>query len=295
MESSNVFAHPFVKWVGGKKQLLPEISKRYPSSFTKYCEPFVGGGAVLFNVLSLFNPEQVLINDLNPELIHTYRCIKDSPKDLINRLFELEHQYYGANDKKEFYLTRRDEFNRLIIERASTVEKAALFIMLNKTCFNGLYRVNSKSLFNVPFNGSVRPTICDSENILRCSSLLQKTIIMQGSYLDVYDFIDKDTFVYFDPPYRPLTISSAFTSYNEKGFTDDDQIQLSNFVKSISEKGARFLLSNSDPKNIDKNDNFFDYIYRDFSIERVKANRMINSKGNSRGAIDELLINNYIF
>ncbi len=283
-------AKPFIKWVGGKTQLLEEIRKKYPSHIEKYCEPFVGGGAVLFDVLSSYNPIEVMINDINPELINTYRRVKDEPEELIKELKRIEEEYYTSKDKKEYYLCKRSRFNTLIADKADTIEKAALFIMLNKTCFNGLYRVNSHSLFNVPFNHAEHPMICDEENIRECGKLLKNTVITLGDYSCTKDFIDNRTFVYIDPPYRPLTASSSFTSYNEKGFGDKEQIELRDFIEDISALGATVLLSNSDPKNTNGEDDFFDSLYSSFRIERVKASRMINSKGSARGAVNELLI-----
>lgn len=287
-------ARPFIKWVGGKTQLLLEIRKKYPSHIEKYCEPFVGGGAVLFDILSFFNPEEVLINDINPELINTYRRVKEDTDELISQLKVIQGEYYFSKDKKEYYLEKRERFNTLIAAKDDTIEKAALFIMLNKTCFNGLYRVNSHSLFNVPFNHSEHPIICDEENIRACGELLKNTVITLGDYSSAKTFIDERTFVYLDPPYRPLTASSSFTSYNESGFTDKEQIELGRFIEDISSNGASILLSNSDPKNTDENDEFFDSLYSSFSIERVKASRMVNSNGSARGAINELLVFNKI-
>ena len=283
-------AKPFIKWVGGKTQLLGEIRRYYPERIDKYCEPFVGGGAVLFDVLSSFRPSEVLINDINPELINTYRHVKDNTEELIERLRMLEDEYYSLDDKKSCYLKMRTRFNSLIVSASNTVEKAALFIALNKTCFNGLYRVNAKGLFNVPYNNARHPLICDEENIRACGELLKNTIITNWDYRETASFIDENTFMYVDPPYRPLTASSSFTSYNESGFTDENQIELGEFLLEMKQRGAMVLLSNSDPKNTDTADNFFDNLYKDFSIERVSASRMINSKGTGRGAVSELLI-----
>ena len=284
---------PFIKWVGGKTQLLGEIRRHYPERIDKYCEPFVGGGAVLFDVLSSFRPSEVLINDINPELINTYRHVKDNTEELIERLRMLEDEYYSLDDKKSCYLKMRTRFNRLIVSASNTVEKAALFIALNKTCFNGLYRVNAKGLFNVPYNNARHPLICDEENIRACGELLKNTIITNWDYRETASFIDENTFMYVDPPYRPLTASSSFTSYNERGFTDENQIELGEFLLEMKQRGAMVLLSNSDPKNTDTTDNFFDNLYKDFSIERVSASRMINSKGAGRGAVSELLISSF--
>lgn len=283
-------AKPFIKWVGGKTQLLPEIRKRYPEHFDKYCEPFVGGGAVLFDVLSNCTPSQVFINDINPELINAYRQIKDNTEELISFLKAVNSEYLASMNKKDYYYEKRMRFNELIVAGSDTVEKAALFIMLNKTCFNGLYRVNAKGLFNVPHNGADHPAICDEENIRNCGKLLQSTTITLGDYRKTADYIDERTFVYIDPPYRPLSVSSYFTSYNANGFTDENQKELAGFFRDMSKRGASVLLSNSDPKNADPYDNFFDDLYKDFAIERVQASRMINSKADGRGEISELLI-----
>ena len=197
-------------------------------------------------------------------------------------------------ENKTFFYEKRQRYNELIIDGNDTekLEKAALFIFLNKTCFNGLYRVNSKGLFNVPYNNAKNPLLCDIDNLKACSEALQNVEMSVGDYKGCKDFIDSDTFVYLDPPYRPLTQTSAFTSYSENGFTDKEQIELGNFITEISNKGAKVLASNSDPKNSDINDNFFDNLYSKFEIERVSASRMINSNASKRGAINELLISN---
>lgn len=283
-------AKPFIKWVGGKTQLLDEIRKHYPEKVDKYCEPFVGGGAVLFDVLSKYKVKEVLINDINEELINTYISVRDKTDELVSTLLEIQDEYYESEDRKSCYLSLRSRFNALILSHSNTVEKAALFIALNKTCFNGLYRVNSNGLFNVPHNGAVHPLICDEENIRACAGLLKNAVISLGDYRSVEYFVDDNTFLYVDPPYRPLTLSSSFTSYNKGGFTDKNQIELGSFLSKMSERGARILLSNSDPRNVDENDSFFDDLYKDFDVERVKASRMINSNAARRGAISELLI-----
>lgn len=289
-------AHPFVKWAGGKTQLLPEIRKHYPHRIKKYCEPFVGGGAVLFDVLQKCRPEKVLVNDVNEELINTYLQIKSDCNLLIEQLSELQQDYKSQSLEKNkiLFYEKRLRYNELKINRndAENLEKAALFIFLNKTCFNGLYRVNKRGEFNVPFNNAKNPLICDEENLRACSELLQNVQLKTGDYSDCKDFIDSETFVYLDPPYRPLTQTSAFTSYSEKGFSDKEQIELGNFIKEISEIGAKVLASNSDPKNANKEDNFFDELYSNFEIKRISASRMINSNAKKRGAISELLISN---
>ena len=289
-------AKPFVKWVGGKSQLLDEIREKYPSQIEKYCEPFVGGGAVLFDVLGKFKPKKVLINDINKELINTYKQIRDNCENLIAQLSEIQNRYKSQSleENKAYFYEKRERYNELKVngDEAENLEKAALFIFLNKTCFNGLYRVNSKGLFNVPFNNAKNPLLCDEENLRACSKLLQNVEMKVGDYKDCGTFIDKKTFVYIDPPYRPLTQTAAFTSYSENGFADKEQIELGNFITEISRKGAVVLASNSDPKNADKNDDFFDKLYANFKIERVSASRMINSNAKKRGSINELLISN---
>lgn len=289
-------AHPFVKWAGGKTQLLPEIRTKYPQTVIKYCEPFVGGGAVLFDVLQTFHPNEVLINDMNAELINIYQQIKSNCNLLIEQLSELQQNYKSQSLEKNkiLFYEKRLRYNELKINRndAENLEKAAFFIFLNKTCFNGLYRVNKRGEFNVPFNNAKNPLICDEENLRACSELLQNVQLKTGDYSDCKDFIDSETFVYLDPPYRPLTQTSAFTSYSEKGFSDKEQIELGNFIKEISEIGAKVLASNSDPKNANKEDNFFDELYSNFEIKRISASRMINSNAKKRGAISELLISN---
>ncbi len=289
-------AKPFIKWVGGKTQLLPEIRQRYPENITRYCEPFVGGGAVLFDVLQTFHPNEVLINDINPELINLYEKIRDNCEPLIQLLEHFQKEYLETPeaDRQNLYLGKRATYNHFIEERnpEHNLEKAALFIYLNKTCFNGLYRVNRNGLFNVPFNRAKNPLICDSENIRECSQLLQNVQMHVGDYSYCRNFIDENTFVYLDPPYRPLTESSSFTSYNENGFSDVQQIELGSFITEMAHKGALIVASNSDPHNANEQDEFFDNLYADFNIERVQAARMVNSNARRRGPINELLISN---
>lgn len=290
---------PFLKWAGGKGQLLSEIRKYYPfdgNRFKKYAEPFVGGGAVLFDILSFYNLDEIYISDTNPELINTYRVISDRVDDLVVLLKQYQKEYVPMNtdNRKDYYLKKRQMYNdlKLCEDSEINIEKAALLIFLNKTCFNGLYRVNKKGLFNVPMGAYKNPSICDEKNLLNVSKKLNKVIIRHGDFKESEDFIDKNTFVYFDPPYRPLTETAGFTSYTENVFDDEKQIELAEFVNLVDKKGAKFLVSNSDPKNADENDDFFDELYRDYRISRVKASRMINSKSDSRGKICELLISN---
>ncbi|MGN1106300.1 MAG: DNA adenine methylase [Huintestinicola sp.] len=288
---------PFIKWAGGKSQLLNEIRAKYPDKIDKYCEPFVGGGAVLFDVLANFHPKEVLINDINAELVNTYMQIKNNVDELIEFLSKMQDSFWKKNDteRRMMYLENRERFNDLKDngDDQVNIEKAALFIFLNKTCFNGLYRVNSKGLFNVPMGSYKKPPICDSENLRRVNELLQDVKIRCGDYSKCADFIDSNTFVYIDPPYRPLTATASFTSYSENEFGDKQQIELGKFIDDITATGAKVVASNSDPKNSDTGDDFFDDLYSSYSISRVSAKRMINSKASNRGSINELLICNF--
>ncbi|MFI3243178.1 MAG: DNA adenine methylase [Akkermansia sp.] len=291
---------PFVKWAGGKGQLLNEITKVYPeglgSTITKYAEPFVGGGAVLFDMLSNFQLEEVYISDINADLINVYRIIQQNVDELVTRLQEFQAYYLPLDSEKRkvYYYEKRAQFNMLDLgSKLFNVEKAALFIFLNRTCFNGLYRVNKRGLYNVPMGAYKNPCICDEANLRAVSKALQGVHMHCAPYEDVLSFVDESTFVYFDPPYRPLNQTSSFTSYSELEFGDKEQIELAEFAMKLNARGAKLLLSNSDPKNVDVDDDFFDNLYKDFNINRVQATRMINSKSASRGKISELLISNY--
>ena len=291
---------PFLKWAGGKGQLLAEIEQYYPfadAKITKYAEPFVGGGAVLFDILSRFDLEDVYISDINAELINTYCMIRDDIDGLISLLSTMQREFLplDCEQRKAYYLKQRDRFNDLKCngsERDHT-EKAALMIFLNKTCFNGLYRVNRKGLFNVPMGAYKNPLICDAENLCAVSEKLRHVTIVCGDYRKSADFIDNKTFVYFDPPYRPLTDTANFTAYTETLFDDKEQIELAKFVDDMHGKGAKIVVSNSDPKNFNSTDEFFDCIYSSHKIKRVEATRMINCNSEARGKIKELLISNF--
>lgn len=293
-------AKPFLKWAGGKSQLLKEIEKYYPfdnKKITKYAEPFIGGGAVLFDILNKYDLEEVYISDINAELINTYLLIKNSVNDLIDLLEQYQTEYIplGEENRKAYYLSKREQFNQLKIQNDNQcdIEKAALMIFLNRTCFNGLYRVNKNGLFNVPIGRYKAPCICDTKNLLAVSRKLEHVNIICGDYKESADFIDEHTFCYFDPPYRPLTNTASFTSYTKEKFNDEAQKELANFVSDMSNKGAKILVSNADPKNADDNDTFFDDIYSGKKIERVDALRMINCQSKNRGKIKELLISNF--
>ena len=299
-EKDRIECKPFIKWVGGKGQLLPEINKLYPielgKNINKYAEIFLGGGAVLFDILSKYKLDGVYISDKNLELINTYKSIRDNVDILIKSLKEMEEQYIPLNneDRKIYYYEKREEYNSLKINsEMNNIEKAILFIFLNKTCFNGLYRVNKKGKFNVPMGAYKKPKICDEENLKNVSLTLRNVKIVYADYRESEKFIDDKTFVYIDPPYRPLNITSSFTSYTENDFNDKEQIELAEYINVLNKKGAKIVISNSDPKNNDIDDNFFDKLYKNYNINRVKATRMLNSNASLRGAINELLITNY--
>ncbi len=293
-------AKPFIKWAGGKGQLLDFIREAYPpglgSTIKRYAEPFIGGGAVLFDVLNNYDIEEAYISDINTELITTYTTIRDNVSELIEVLTDLEKEHVSRDmdSRKEFFLENRERYNKQIVsQNPDPLAVSSLFIYLNKTCFNGLYRVNSKGLFNVPSGVYKNPTICDRDNLLNVSDRLQKVTIKNCRYSDSWSFIDENTFVYFDPPYRPLTVTSSFTSYTEFSFDDEEQKNLADYVHKLCDRGVHVAVSNSDPKNVDPNDDFFDDLYSFASVHRVRASRMINSKASGRGKINELLITNY--
>ncbi|MCL2563676.1 MAG: DNA adenine methylase [Oscillospiraceae bacterium] len=291
-------AKPFVKWAGGKSQLLKDIRAKYPAvlgeQINKYAEPFVGGGAVLFDVLNRHAVSEVFISDINAELIHTYTTIRDKLSELLEILSKLEQEYLSVADeeRKKIYYEKREQFNTFKIGEGKSTELAALFIFLNRTCFNGLYRVNAKGNFNVPQGSYKKPCICDTKNLHAVSAKLQNVKIVHGDYRQSADFVDDKTFVYFDPPYRPLSQTANFTSYAQGGFDDTAQRELAKFIDTLSARGAYIVASNSDPRNVDKTDDFFDKLYALYKINRISANRMINCNAENRRAVNELLICN---
>lgn len=288
---------PFVKWVGGKTQLLSSIKKMLPINFPHrknltYIEPFVGGGAVLFWILKQFpNIKQAIINDINPDLTNAFNTIKNHPYELIDSLKEIRNQYLSKNNeqRKEFYLEKRELFNTLKID---ILQNTTLFIFLNRTCFNGLYRVNSKGFFNVPFGKYENPKICDEQTILDDNKLLQKVKILTGDFEETLKYATPNSFFYFDPPYKPLNTTSNFNSYSKEVFGDEEQIRLGKFCQKIHHLGHSFILSNSDVKGKNEKDEFFDNLYKSFDIQRVFAKRMVNANPQKRGQLTELLISN---
>lgn len=290
-------AKPFVKWVGGKTQLLDDIKKSLPCDLSQrdnvtYVEPFVGGGAVLFWILQEYpNITRAIINDINSDLICTYRVVKSNVEKLIIELAKIQSAYLALDDtaRKDYFLSQRKRYND---NNNSDLETAALFIFLNRTCFNGLYRVNSKGKFNVPHGKYSNPRICDEETLRADSAILQRVEILCGDFAETGKYAEENALYYFDPPYRPLTETSAFTSYAKDGFNDTEQMRLRDFCELITKHNSLFVASNSDPQSVDDGDDFFDSLYKKFSIKRVYASRMINSKGNGRGAVSEIMISN---
>ena len=295
----NKIAKPFLKWAGGKTQMISDIKRALPEEITKsnftYIEPFVGSGAVLFWMLENFpNIQNAVINDINEDLINTYRTIASKPNELISILQILQDEFHSleskAEEKKEYYYKKRELYNTRKEEKSG---QAALFIFLNRTCFNGLYRVNKSNGYNVPMGSYKKPTICDDQNILAVSNVLQKVEILCGDYEATLNNTSTNSFFYFDPPYKPLSNTSSFNSYAKDEFNDEEQIRLRNFCSKLESEGHKWMLSNSDVKGKDTNDNFFDEIYSEFSISRVKARRTINANPEKRGELNELLITNY--
>lgn len=289
---------PFVKWAGGKTQLIDKIDQSIPKRFKKikftYIEPFVGGGAVLFHILNKYtNLEKVVINDINTDLIDTYKTIKSNVDELICILQKWENEYHDLRGdekvKREFYYSKRELFNS---RKSNKTEQSALFIFLNKTCFNGLFRVNSKNEFNVPIGSYKKPMICDAKNLLAVNSLLQKVVILNGDYEKTLNEAQENSFFYFDPPYKPLSETSSFNSYAKDVFNDYEQIRLAKFCEKLDLLGYQWVLSNSDVKGENPNDNFFDDLYKDYQINRVLAKRSINANPDKRGELTELLITN---
>lgn len=298
----NTAAKPFLKWAGGKGQLLSQLDQHLPKGISRidftYLEPFVGGGAMLFHTLQQYpNIKKAVINDINSYLITAYRVIKNSPDELIKRLSELENQYYSTGDneaQKSFFLRVRETFNKVEMD---DIDRTKYLIFLNRTCFNGLYRVNSKGKFNVPFGRYLHPTICNAETIKADSELLNRVelVILNGDFEQTIDHLsDGFNLFYFDPPYRPLNATSSFNSYSKEDFNDEEQIRLRDFCVKLSEyPNVKWMLSNADCSAKNPDDTFFEEIYRGFNINRVYASRAINANPNKRGKLTELLIKNY--
>ena len=292
-------AKPFIKWVGGKGQLIEQLEALLPADFAErrdvtYIEPFVGGGAMLFYMLQKYpNITSAVINDINPDLTLSYQVVRDKPTELIKSLDSIQSEYYSLKDeesRKNFYLAQREIFNS---KQLNDIDNTTLFFFLNRTCFNGLYRVNKAGRFNVPFGKYTTPTICDSATIYADSKLMQNVEIMTGDFEQTFSKIEGNTFFYFDPPYRPISSTSNFNDYSKEAFNDDAQIRLKRFCDKLNSMGVNFMLSNSDCLGGDGTDRFFDDLFVDYRIDRVWASRNVNAVASKRGKLTEIVVGNY--
>jgi len=306
---SAVGAKPFVKWAGGKTQLLGELIKRIPKTIEStgnidsYIEPFVGGGAMFFYLKNKFNIRKSFLFDINRELIVGYKSIQNNHKKLISRLKEIEKEHLDKKDeeRENQYYNIRDSYNKKMLDfdydkyTDEWIERASYLIFLNKTCYNGLFRQNRKGGFNVPYGRYKNPKICCTENIIKVNKALKNTEIFCDDFTKSEKYIKKGSFVYFDPPYLPISQTSSFTGYSKEDFTEKDQVRLADFFEKMGKRGAYLMLSNSDPKNEDPTNDFFDKLYKKYidTMDRVLASRMINCNGSGRGQINELIITNY--
>ena len=291
---------PFVKWAGGKNSLIPQLTKYYPielknGKIERYIEPFVGGGAVLIDLLQKYKIKEAYAFDINEDLINCYNVIKNNIEELIQELEKKEKEFLilEEDDRQEYFYNVRTSYNSYSLNKENDVKRASEFIFLNRTCFNGLYRVNKNGKFNVPCGKYKNPTICDSRNLRNLSNLIKNVTFECGDYKNSEKLINKNTFVYFDPPYRPLSASSSFTSYAKEDFNDENQRELAEYYNELSLKNVKLMLSNSNPKNVNIEDNFFEDIYKGFIINEISAKRTINSNAKGRGEISELVITNY--
>jgi DNA adenine methylase len=299
-------AKPFLKWAGGKAQLLSKFQDFYPKQLKEnkikcYYEPFLGSGAVFFDIAQKFNIESAFLYDVNEELILCYKVIQKDVNRMIERLSDYQLEYLNLSKLKrnEFYYNQRNHFN---LSRFRTnyknysedwLERASQLIFLNHTCYNGLYRVNSKGEFNSPVGDYENPKIYSEKNLLAANRILQKAEIKKADYKELLRDLKPDSFVYFDPPYRPISKTANFKAYSKEGFNDIDQLELFKIFKQIDLKGSFVMLSNSDPKNKNPNDHFFDEMYNEYNILRVPARRMINSDHSKRGFLNEIVVTNY--
>lgn len=303
IKHEHTIARPILKWAGGKGQLLPQLNSHLPSrlkigAIKRYIEPFVGGGALFFDLIGNYDFDEVFLFDTNPELVILYNTVKNNVEDLICELEILQEEYFSTNDQSIYYYERREEYNSFkknlnsITFTRSFIRRAAITIFLNKTCFNGLFRVNSKNQFNVPMGNYRNPRILDAENLRNASNSLQCAVIRKTDFSSALEYASKDTFIYYDPPYRPIRDTSSFNAYAIGNFGDEEQIRLRDIFASAHLKGALQMLSNSDPTNYSR-DPFFDKLYKGFNIRRIMAKRLINSNADGRSEIRELLITNY--
>ena len=293
-------AKPFIKWVGGKVQLIEQLEAKLPADFDNwdnatYIEPFIGGGAMLFYMLQQHpNIKRAVINDINPDLITCYRTVRDNVELLIPALRDIQAEYHALSDmeaKREMFMAVRQSYNE---KNLDPIENTVKFFFLNRTCFNGLYRVNKRGLYNVPWGKYIQPQICDEYTLRTDSELLKRVEILEGDFEDTLSYAQGNTLFYFDPPYRPLSDTSSFNDYTKDAFNDDSQVRLKEFCDHVNVDGHCFMLSNSDCKGKNEADNFFEVLYANYYIDRVMASRNVNANGAKRGKISELLIRNYM-
>lgn len=293
-------AKPFIKWVGGKGQLIEQLEAKLPADFDNwdnatYIEPFIGGGAMLFYMLQQHpNIKRAVINDINPDLITCYRTVRDNVELLIPALRDIQAEYHALSDmeaKREMFMAVRQSYNE---KNLDPIENTVKFFFLNRTCFNGLYRVNKRGLYNVPWGKYIQPQICDEYTLRTDSELLKRVEILEGDFEDTISYAEGNTLFYFDPPYRPLSDTSSFNDYTKDAFNDDSQVRLKEFCDHVNVDGHCFMLSNSDCKGKNEADNFFEVLYANYYIDRVMASRNVNANGAKRGKISELLIRNYM-
>ncbi len=298
-----VDCRPVLKWAGGKGQLLEQIDKKLPlklkmNGIKRYIEPFVGGGAVFFDIYNNYQIQEAFLFDINPELVILYNVIKYDVEKLIIELTKIQTEYRHTENTKEYYYARRDEYNDYDKDIDANfysprfIHRAALTVFLNRTCFNGLFRVNSKNKFNVPMGKYTNPRILDEDNLRNVSEALQIATIIQADFGKTLNYVKADTFIYYDPPYRPIRATSSFNSYAVGDFDDKEQKRLKEVFDKCNQKNALQMLSNSDPTNYVE-DTFFDDLYQNYNISRIMAKRLINSNADGRDAIRELLITNY--
>ena len=293
-------AKPFIKWVGGKGQLIEQLEAKLPADFDNwdnatYIEPFIGGGAMLFYMLQQHpNIKRAVINDINPDLITCYRTVRDNVELLIPALRDIQAEYHALSDmeaKREMFMAVRQSYNE---KNLDPIENTVKFFFLNRTCFNGLYRVNKRGLYNVPWGKYIQPQICDEYTLRTDSELLKRVEILEGDFEDTLSYAQGNTLFYFDPPYRPLSDTSSFNDYTKDAFNDDSQVRLKEFCDHVNVDGHCFMLSNSDCKGKNEADNFFEVLYANYYIDRVMASRNVNANGAKRGKISELLIRSYM-
>jgi DNA adenine methylase len=302
----NYNAKPFLKWAGGKGQLLSKFRELYPAQLKEkkinnYYEPFLGSGAVFFDLAQHFDIANAYLYDINEELVLAYKVVQQDVSKLIDFLFRYQKAFHGLNKKKqqEYFYEQRANYNlqRFNVDYKKYsdqwIARAAQLIFLNRTCFNGLYRVNSKGEFNTPAGDYKNPTICDEYNLMAVSKILDIATIRQADFKQVKKDLKQNSFVYLDPPYRPVSKTASFTAYSKHDFRDKEQTALCALFTHIHSKGQLAMLSNSDPKNNNPADNFFDDLYKEFIITRVPAKRMINSDASKRGSINEIVVTNY--